>query len=109
MERNKQADKAVKQTAAKSAEKEVISLTHVRRRGTEKCSAQKKRWLKEKLDKRSEKVQRVYRSADEIRQDSAVAAALKKIASQYYQMKMNHTAVGVFLQRRNTQISAECH
>ena len=43
MERNKQTDKAVKQTAAKSAEEEVISLIHIRKKDTEKQSAQRKK------------------------------------------------------------------
>ena len=84
MKKNEQTDKAVKKTAAKPAEEEVISLTHVRKKNTEKYSAQRKKSLKEKLNKRSEKIQRVYRSAEKIRQDSAVAAAFKKIASRYY-------------------------
>jgi ribonuclease HI len=43
VEGNKQADKAAKQAAAKPAEEGVISLAHVRKRGTEKHSAQRKK------------------------------------------------------------------
>ena len=81
VEGNERADKAAKQAAAKPAGEGVISLAHVRRRGTEKHSAQGKKWLKEKLGKRSERAQRAYRPADGIRQDPAVAAAPKKVAS----------------------------
>ena len=109
MKRNEQADKAAKQAVARPAEEGVISLAHVRKRGTEKHTAQGKKWLEEKLGRRSKRAQRAYRPADRIRQNSAVAAALKKIASQYYQMKMSHAAVGVFLQKRDAQVSAECH
>ena len=81
VEGNERADKAAKQAAARPAEEGVISLAHVRRRGTEKHSAQGKKWLEEKLGKRSKRAQRAYRPANRIRQDPAVAAAFRKIAS----------------------------
>ena len=108
MEGNEQADKAAKQAAARSVEEGVISLAHVRRRITEKHSAQGEKWLEEKLGKRSREAQKAYRPANGIKQNPAAAAAFRKMASWYYQMKMRHAAVGEFLQRRNVQISAKC-
>ena len=81
MERNEQADKAAKQAAARPVEKEVISLAHVRRRVTEKQSAQGKKWLEEKLGKRSRTAQKAYRPANGRKQNPAAAAAPRKIAS----------------------------
>ncbi len=81
VEGNERADKAAKKAAARPAEEGEISLAHVRRRVTEKCSAQGEKWLEEKLGKRSRKAQKAYRPANEMKQDSVVAAALRKVAS----------------------------
>src|SRR6266480_3436587 len=66
-------------------------------------SGWKKSWERDQEEPREPTDQ-----ADGRKQDPAVAAAPRKVASRYYQMKMGHAAVGEFMQRRNAQISAEC-
>ena len=95
-------------TTKPTHQKGVISLAHVSRRRTEVCTAQRKQWIKKRLEKRSRKAQRTYKPAEELRQDPVAAAASKRVASRYYQLKIGHAAVGEFLQRRDAQASAAC-
>jgi hypothetical protein len=55
------------------------------------------------IRRRSLETQRSYRENKSFQQDPAVAGAPKRIASCYYQLKIRHTLVGVFLQRIKVQ------
>jgi hypothetical protein len=60
------------------------------------------------LGRRALEAQRAYRVHPGWKQDPIVAAAPKKIASRYYQLKAGHAAIGTFLKRTNARDSEAC-
>ena len=98
VEGNEQADQIAKQAVLKSASADDrISLAHVTRAGTEVQRERRKQQLDKAMTNRSAKAQREYYSENSMKQDQAAAAALKAITSCYYQLKISHAVVRMYL------------
>lgn len=84
------------------------SIAYTHRIHTEVIKAHKQRWLVKALRNRTKAAQNTYRAQPGWKQDLAVAAAPKKIARQYYQLKTGHAAIGTYLKRIHTQETETC-
>ncbi|KKA19734.1 hypothetical protein T310_6279, partial [Rasamsonia emersonii CBS 393.64] len=110
VEGNEKANQAAKQAAEKTPQRGSgeLSLAYVNRACTEVIQAHGQQWLTKALGRRSLEAQRVYRTQPGWRQDPVAAAALKKIASRYYQLKIGHAAIGTYLQKTQARESEAC-
>jgi ribonuclease HI len=110
IEGNERADQAAKQAAQKPPRggQGKLSLAYIHRTKTEVVKAQKQQWLTKALGRRSLRAQRAYRAQPGWKLDPALAAAPKRIASRYYQLKMGHAAVGAYLQKVQARESGAC-
>ena len=101
VEDNKQADQTAKKAAARSTatSNEKVSLAHVRRAQTEVREAHRQDWLSNALRNKASECRCRYRAQNDWRQDSAIAAALRRLACCYVQLKSGHAAIGAHLTR----------
>jgi hypothetical protein len=83
-------------------------LAHVRRAQTEIQESSRQRWLARMLQKRSTRAQRAYKTVSEWKQDPAVAAVSRSLASCYYQLKTGHAAIGAHLYCIKAKDSEAC-
>ena len=89
---NERADQAAKRAAARSVSgEEELSLAYVRRVGTEARRDEGVRWSETAMARRTQGVRRTFVTKD-FKPDPTTAAALKAIASRYYQLKTGHAA-----------------
>ncbi|KAL2005518.1 hypothetical protein VTN00DRAFT_2729 [Thermoascus crustaceus] len=70
--------------------------------------ARRQSWLAQALARRSQGTQRAYRPQQGWKQDPVAAAAPKKIASRYFQLKTGHATIGTYLKRMQAQESEAC-
>ena len=110
IEGNERADQAAKQAASRPprGNQGELSLAFTRRACTEGNRARRQQWLTKRLQQRAPEEQRTYKAQAGWKQDPTVAAAPKKIASRYYQLKIGHAVTGVFLHRIKARDSAAC-
>ena len=110
VEGNEKADQVAKQAASKPPGKgpKEISLAFACRARTEAITAQRQRWLTEKLSKRSQQGQRIYRPQKNWQLDPTAAAASKHLASRYFQLKSGHAVIGAYLHQVRAQEDATC-
>ncbi|KAL2012166.1 hypothetical protein VTN00DRAFT_4884 [Thermoascus crustaceus] len=110
IEGNEQADRAAKRAAARSPQggSGELSLAYTHRSRTEVMKARRQSWLAQALARRSRGAQRAYRPQQGWKQDPVAAAAPKKIASRYFQLKTGHAAIGTYLKRIQAQESEAC-
>ncbi|KAL2012391.1 hypothetical protein VTN00DRAFT_5109 [Thermoascus crustaceus] len=110
IEGNEQADQAAKRAAARSLQggSRELSLAYTRRNRTEAMKTRRQNWLARALARRPREAQRAYRAHQGWKQDPVAAAAPKKIASRYYQLKTGHAAIGTYLKRMQAQESEAC-
>jgi hypothetical protein len=108
---NERADQAAKQATTKPpiGGQGKLSLAYTHRSRTEVARAQRQQWLTKALGRRSLAAQRAYRAPPGWKLDPAVAAAPKRIASRYYQLKVGHAAIGAYLQKIQARESGACH
>ena len=107
---NERADRAAKAAAAKPPrnDHQGVSIAYVNRARTEAVKARKQQWLAEALRNRVRTAQAHYRAQRGWKQDPVLAAAPKKLASRFYQLKSGHAAVGPYLQRIGARESEVC-
>jgi ribonuclease HI len=110
IEGNERADHAAKQATSKPPRggQGKLSLAYTHRTQTEVARVQRQQWLTKALGHRSLRAQRAYRALPGWKLDPALAAAPKKIASRYYQLKIGHAAIGAYLQKVQAQESGTC-
>jgi ribonuclease HI len=110
IEGNERADQAAKSAAQKPPRNDQggLSLAHVNRACTEIVRTQRQQWLTKMLGRRTLEAQRAYRAQTGWKQDPIIAAAPKKIASRYYQLKVGHAAIRTFLKGIRVQDSEAC-
>src|SRR5437773_10665012 len=94
-------NQAVKKTAARSTvtSNEKVSLAHVRKAQTEVREAHRQDWLSNALRNKASEHRRRYRAQNDWRQDSAIAAAPRRLACCYVQLKSGHAAIEAHLAR----------
>jgi ribonuclease HI len=107
---NEKADQAAKRAATRTPRGglEELSIAYTNRTRTEVIKAAKHQWLAKALGRRTLGAQREYRIRPGWKQDPTVAAAPKKLASRYYQLKTDHAAIGPYLRRIQAQESEAC-
>lgn len=105
IEGNERADKAAKAAATKYAggEYREISLAYARRTCTESTKTERQQWLDRTLDST-----RPYKTQKSWKQDPILAAAPKKLASRFYQLKTGHAAIGTYLRRIGARDTERC-
>jgi ribonuclease HI len=110
IEGNERADQAAKQATSKPPRggQGKLSLAYTHRTQTEVARAQRQQWLTKALGRRSLRAQRAYRALPGWKLDPVLAAAPKRIASRYYQLKVGHAAIGAYLQKVQAQESGAC-
>ena len=110
IEGNERADEAAKQATSKPPRggQGKLSLAYTYRTRTEVARAQRQQWLTKALGRRSLAAQRAYRALPGWKLDPTVAAAPKRIASRYYQLKVGHAAIGAYLKKVQAQESGTC-
>jgi hypothetical protein len=110
IEGNERADQAAKQATSKPPRgtQGKLSLAYTYRTRTEVARAQRQQWLTKALGRRSLQAQRAYRALPGWKLDPTVAAAPKRIASRYYQLKVGHAAIGAYLKKVQAQESGTC-
>jgi ribonuclease HI len=110
IEGNERADQAAKQAASKPSRQGQgeLSIAHANRARTEVIRARRQQWLTKALGCRSLGAQRAYRAQLGWKLDPVVAAAPKKVASRYYQLKTGHAAIGAYLRKVQARESEVC-
>src|SRR5438034_2108725 len=110
VEGNERADQAVKKAAARSTatSNEKVSLAHVRRAQTEVREAHRQDWLSNALRNKASERRRRYRAQNGWRQDSALAAASRRLVCCYVQLKSGHAAIEAHLTRIKARNSSAC-
>ncbi|KKA22183.1 hypothetical protein T310_3782, partial [Rasamsonia emersonii CBS 393.64] len=110
IEGNERADQAAKRAAAKTLRggPSELSIAYINRARTEAIRARKQQWLTRALGHRTLDAQRAYRAQPGWKPDPVAAAAPKKIASRYYQLKTGHAAIGTYLQKIQVRDSEAC-
>ena len=110
VEDNKQADQTVKKTAARSmiTSNEKVSLAHVRRAQTEVRKAHKQDWLNNALKNKASECRHRYRAQNDWRQDSAIAAAFRRLVCCYVQLKSDHATIEAHLTCIKTWNNSTC-
>ena len=110
IEGNERADQAAKQAASKPSRQGQgeLSIAHVNRARTEAIRARRQQWLTKTLGRRTLVAQRAYRAQSGWKLDPIVAAAPKKVAGRYYQLKTGHAAVGAYLRKVQARESEAC-
>lgn len=83
-------------------------MAYTHRACMEAIQAHNQRWLAKMLGCRTQTAQRTYRAQPGWKQDPVIAAAPKKIASRYYQLKTGHAAIGIYLQKIQAQERETC-
>src|SRR4029077_8482229 len=107
---NERADQAAKTTAAKPPRNghQEISMAYTNRVCTEVVKARKQQWLTKMLGDRARAARGHYKAQRGWKQDPVLAAAPKRLASRFYQLKSGHAAIGPYLQRIGARESKRC-
>src|SRR5438034_3100928 len=107
---NKQADQTVKKTAVRSTvtSNKKVSLAHVRKAQTEAREAHRQDWLSNALRNKASECRHRYRAQNNWRQDSAIAAAFRRLACCYVQLKSDHAAIEAHLAHIKARNSSAC-
>jgi ribonuclease HI len=110
IEGNERADQAAKQAASKPLRGGCgeLSIAYTNRARTETTRARRQQWLTKALGCRSLEAQRAYQAQPGWKLDPIAAAAPKRIASRYYQLKVGHAAIGAYLQKIQARDSGAC-
>ncbi len=110
MKDNKWADQIIKKIAVRSTviSNKKVSLAHIRRVQTEVKEAHKQDWLNNALRNKASEHRHRYRSQSDWKQDSALAAAFKRLISHYIQLKSDHAAIEAHLTHIKAQDSSVC-
>jgi ribonuclease HI len=109
IEGNERADQVAKSAAAKSrGNDQGISIAYTNRVCTEVVKARRQQWLSKMLGNGDRAARGHYRAQRGWKQDPILAAAPKKLASRFYQLKSGHAAIGPYLQRIEARDSKRC-
>jgi hypothetical protein len=83
-------------------------MAYTNRVCTEVVKARKQQWLTKMLGNRARAARGHYRAQWGWKQDPVLAAAPKKLASRFYQLKPGHAAIRPYLQRIGARESKRC-
>ena len=110
VEGNERADKAAKEASADSRAQVArwSSLTHVKKKITDAKNSEICSWHQSRNEERERRSQSFYVPRLKIGIHPVLGQAPKRYASRFFQLKVGHGAVGVFLERIGVTETAEC-
>ena len=110
MKNNKQTDQIIKKIVVRSiiTSNKKMSLVHVRKAQTEVRKAHRQDWLNNALRNKASEHRHRYRAQNDWRQDSAIAAAFRRLVCHYVQLKSDHAAIEAHLTHIKAWNSSAC-